>query len=332
MNVQSVLILHSYPPTPCLYGFEKGMRELGFDVTVAANICDYGDREQFKELEPNYELLEITTDRPLLLDLFNQMRKMPDCVMYLHPNNFYLPSDLGRCPVPTIGWLTEEYKCRELYEILFPYFDLAPTSFVTIAAQDADLGYDNRPYFDFRWLQWLKPNNFPATRSVDVGFVGAIGVSGVTDKRDAELMLLLSHTKIDIRSNLWLKELLDFYTNCKIVWQHGGQGENNLTYRISEATAAGAAIISKRPENRDLAGLVENEGILLYDTHQEFKEKISQVLEDESYRCWLVDNARLLMVGDNHFAKQVERFVGMIDALPDNFLELRKERMNIWRS
>lgn len=30
-----VLVLHSYPPTPCLYGFEKGLRDLGYEVASA---------------------------------------------------------------------------------------------------------------------------------------------------------------------------------------------------------------------------------------------------------------------------------------------------------
>lgn len=328
---QRVLILHSYPPTPCLYGFEKALRLLNYDVRVAASVSHYGDATQFAEMEPFYRFVEVTETFPTLASLFAQTGGEPDWVLYLLPNQFFIPADLERSSVPTVGFLTEEYKHRKMYETLFHRFDLCPTSFPHIAAADAAAGLDNRPCFDFRWLQWQQPTEYPRERDIDVCFVGAVGIPGVTTERDkalAELVALKNEFRVTLATNVWLRKQMNLYARSRVVWQHSGQGENNLTFRISEATTAGAMVLAKRPDTGDLAGLVEDESVVLYDTPEEMREKLTYYLSHESERRAVVHAAQGLMLGSLNYVRRVADFVELVqEQVTGDFLGRRKERL-----
>lgn len=329
-SFEHVLILHSYPPTPCLYGFEKGLRALGYDVDVAASVSEYGDAAQFKEMEPDYQFVEIDEPYPTMESLYRKVGRKPEWVLYLMPNTFYFPPDIGNCAMPTVGWLTEEYKQRSLYEHLYCRFDAAPTSFPFMAERDATLGMDNRPYFDIRWMNWQPITTLPKERDIDLCFIGAVGVPGVTDARDAEVRqwdLLKSRYRVFLGTNIWLRKMMDAYARSKIVLQHSGQGENNLTFRIGEATAAGAMVLAKRPDTGDLAGLVENESIVLYDTFEDMRNKAAYYLNCEEARQQVVANAQKLMIGNNSLYGRVSRFMEQVKGIPEDYRERRARRI-----
>ncbi|MEO2004770.1 MAG: hypothetical protein ABGY41_11790, partial [Candidatus Poribacteria bacterium] len=236
-----VLLLHTFPPTPCLYPFEKGLRRLGFDVVAAGPpASSYGDHEQFRALEPECQYIEVDGDAHIET-LFEQTGGVPDWVLYLQPNASFLPRGLRDCPVPTIGWITEEYKFADVDQRLYYYFDVAPTSFPHIERLYRSRGYDHRVCCNFIFCNWLVPDVAPGPRSVDVGFVGTISPTlSRTRCKDLERLLLLRRegSNVVTREGVFLVDMLNFYADSKIVFQHSGQGPNNLTFRISEAMAA----------------------------------------------------------------------------------------------
>ena len=89
-----VLILHSYPPTPCLYTFEKGLRELGHDVVSVGPTSPDADSSQFRELEPQCSYLSAEPDVHLdeIFVRCSSDRGGSD-------RRIILPSELGLSPV-----------------------------------------------------------------------------------------------------------------------------------------------------------------------------------------------------------------------------------------
>ena len=328
-----VLLLHTYPPTPCLYPFEKGLRRLGFDVMAAGPTAGYGDPEQFERLEPECRYVEVDGDAHIDA-LFEQTGGVPDWVLYLQPGVGFLPRGLRDCPVPTVGWLTEEYKFADIDQRLYYYFDVAPTSFPHIARLYRARGYDHRVCCNFIFCNWLTPDAQPDPRTVDVGFIGMIDPELSRERcRELERLLLLRREGVNVvaRSGVFLMDMLDFYANSKIVFQHSGQGPNNLTFRISEAMAAGALVISGRPEDvGDLLGeqLVEGEHIVYYDSWQEAEELIRHYTANESERARIADAGRRLILEEFPWHKQIEYFVDTcVRTIPADFLQRRHDRL-----
>jgi hypothetical protein len=328
-----VLLLHTYPPTPCLYPFEKGLRRLGFDVVAAGPTAAYGDPEQFARLEPDCRYIEVDGD--IHIDaLFERTGGVPDWVLYLQPGVGFLPRGLRDCPVPTVGWLTEEYKFADIDQRLYYYFDVAPTSFPHIERLYRERGYDHRVCCNFIFCNWLTPDPRPEPRTVDVGFIGMIDPELSRERcRELERLLLLRREGVNVvaRSGVFLMDMLDFYANSKIVFQHSGQGPNNLTFRISEAMAAGALVISGRPEDvGDLVGrqLVEGEHIVYYDSWRQAEELIRHYTTNEQERARIAEAGRRLILEEFPWHKQIEYFVDTcVRTIPDDFLRRRSDRL-----
>lgn len=329
-----VLLLHTFPPTPCLYPFEKGLRRLGFDVVAAGPpASSYGDYEQFRALEPECQYIEVDGDAHIET-LFEQTGGVPDWVLYLQPNASFLPRGLRDCPVPTIGWITEEYKFADVDQRLYYYFDVAPTSFPHIERLYRSRGYDHRVCCNFIFCNWLVPDVAPGPRSVDVGFVGTISPTlSRTRCKELERLLLLRREGINVvtREGVFLVDMLNFYADSKIVFQHSGQGPNNLTFRISEAMAAGALVLAGRPEEvGDLVGqqLVEGEHIVYYDSWEEAERLIHHYTTHEDERARIAEGGRRLILDDFPWHKQIEYFVDTcVRTIPDDFLARRHARL-----
>ncbi len=328
-----VLVLHSYPPTPCLYPFEKGLRLLGYDVVTAGPTATYGDIPQFERLEPECQYVEIDADAHLN-DIFEKTGGAPDWVLYLQPNAALFPQGLRDCPVPTVGWITEEYKFADIDQRLYYYFDAAPTAFPHISRLYHERGYDHRACCNFIFCNWLVPDAEPETREIDVGFVGTLHPELSRERCLAlERLLLLRHEGVNVvaRAGLFLVDMLNFYANSKIVFQHSGQGPNNLTFRISEAMAAGALVLAGRPEDvGDLAGqrLVEGEHIVYYDSWDEAVELIRHYTSNEQERARIAEAGRRLIVEEFPWHRQIEYFVDTcVRTIPEDFLRRRRERL-----
>ncbi len=328
-----VLLLHSYPPTPCLYPFEKGLRELGHEVVAFGPEGDYGDAEQFQTLEPGCHYTGVPPT-PTVDELFDLAGGQPDWLLYLQPNRPLLPRGLRDCPVPTVGWLTEEYKSADLDQGLYYYFDLAPTAFPQIARMYEERGYDNRPCFNFTGCNWLQPDVTPHERTIDVAFVGVTHPVLSRERcRELEKLLRLRGKgfEVVVRGGVYLRDMLNLYARSKIVFQHSGQGANNLTYRVSEAMSAGALVLSRRPEDVGGMGdqpLVEGKHIVYYDDFDEAEELIRFYTTHEQERRAIVDEATRYVEEQYPWVDQIERFVDdFVYSIPDDFLERRQERL-----
>ena len=328
-----VLLLHCYPPTPCLYPFEKGLRELGHEVIAFGPEGDYGDAAQFQALEPDCHYTRVPP-LPTIDELFDMAGGQPDWLLYLHPNGPLLPRGLRDCPVPTVGWLTEEYKCADIDQGFYYYFDLAPTAFPQIAHMYHERGYDNRVCFNFTGCNWLKPDPVPGERAIDVAFVGMTNPI-LSRARCLELEKLLrlrgKGFEIAVRSGVFLRDMLNLYARSKIVFQHSGQGENNLTYRVSEAMSAGALVLSRRPAHVGGMGdnaLVEGKHIVYYNDFDEAEELIRYYTTHEDERRAIADEATRYVEEQYPWVRQIEWFVDeFVDNIPDDFLARRHERL-----
>jgi tetratricopeptide (TPR) repeat protein len=328
-----VLVLHSYPPTPCLYPIEKGLRLLGYDVVTAGPTASYGDLPQFERLEPDYHCVEVGPDEHLN-DIFERTGGAPDWVLYLQPSAALLPEGLRDCPVPTVGWITEEYKFADVDQRLYYYFDVAPTTFPHISRLYRERGYDHRVCCNFIFCNWLVPDTEPATREIDVGFVGTIHPELSRERcLELERLLLLRREGVNVvaRTELFLVDMLNLYANSKIVLQHSGQGPNNLTFRVSEAMAAGALVLAGRPEEVvDLVGqqLVEGQHIVYYDSWKEAVQLIHHYKSNEEERARIAEAGRRLILEEFPWYKQIEYFVDTcVRTIPEDYLRRRHERL-----
>jgi hypothetical protein len=256
-----VLILHSYPPTPCLHGFEVGLRELGHEVVCAGPQYDYGGYEdRFKVLQPHVQYHDAGDRDETVMQLCQRLNFNPDWLLYLQPNKPWLPPGLDECPFPTVGFLTEEYKNYPLDRYLYPLFDAAPTAMLHAQERDQRASDLHRPCFNFALLGWI-PQTVPDPdeRPIDIAFVGHIGAQ-VTRARDQQLLNLWgwcreNGLKMQVQSGIFLDRVVNLYAHSKLVWTRSGQGPNNVTFRFSEAFRAGACVIT--PDHEEIGGLVE---------------------------------------------------------------------------
>ena len=265
-----VLLIHSYPPVPCLYGLEKGLRVLGHDVTSYGNTVGYGDADQFRRFEPACRYVHSIEDdgTPIPVDvdldaLLDHYGGTPDCIVWLDPaGDPVLPQGMWDAPCPTVGWFTEEFKAFDAYLGVLPMFDVAPTCFGNIARDYEGMGIDTRPCLNITLMAWLSG---AALRQIpkkhDVGFVGAYGVPGVTERRDAALrelrtVCLQMGATVSLKTNLWLADCLAHYASSRIGLQTSGQGTPNLTYRVGEMMTSGAMVLAEMPLH-PVEGLLE---------------------------------------------------------------------------
>lgn len=265
-----VLLLHSYPPVPCLYGLEKGLRVLGHEVTSYGNAVGYGDTAQFRRFEPDLEYHHSIDDdgRPIpadvqLDDILEHYGDTPDCLVWIDPAGApLLPQGIWDAPCPTVGWFTEEYKSFDAYLGVLPMFDVAPTCFANIADDYAGMGIDTRPCLNIILMTWLSGAALRAmNKTRDVGFVGAYGVLGVTERRDSDLRELRRicdriGASVSLQTNQWLANCLAHYAESYIGFQSSGQGTPNLTFRVGEMFTAGAMVLAQTPVH-PVGGLME---------------------------------------------------------------------------
>lgn len=328
-----VVLLHCYPPTPCLYPFEKGLRELGHEVIAFGPAGMYGDSSQFQALEPDCHYTAVPA--AISVDeLFDLAGGQPDWLLYLQPNGALLPRGLRDCPVPTVGWLTEEYKSADVDQGLYYYFDLAPTPFPQIARMYHDRGYDHRVCFNFTGCNWLQPDVNPDERPIDVAFVGTTNPVLSRDRcRELEKLLRLRQFGINVavRNGVFLRDMLNLYAQSKIVFQHSGQGDNNLTYRVSEAMSAGALVLARRPEHVGGMGdhpLVEGKHIVYYDDFDEAEALIRHYSTHEDERRAIADEATRYIEQEYPWVSQIEWFLDeFVHRIPEDFLERRHDRL-----
>lgn len=327
-----VLVLHSYPPVPCLYTFEKGLRVLGYDVVSVGPETTYGDRAQFAELEPDCHYLPAEPDAHLN-DIFDRIGGVPDWVFYLRPATAFLPRGLVECPVPTIAWLEDDFKFADLDHFLVPYFDVAPTAYWEIEEAFAAHGLGHRPCFNYFSASWLSPTTTYPGRPIDVAFVGHLDPH-VSRARTLELeklrRLAREGFRIFVHAGFFLMRMMEIYAQSKIVFQHSGQGAPNLTYRVGEAMAAGAMVLCRRPAR--VAGLakpfVEGKHIVYYDTFDEARELIRYYCAHDKEREEIAENGRRYVQEEFPWHERVRQFLEEhVSTIPSDFLERRKERL-----
>ncbi|MBT5533133.1 glycosyltransferase family 1 protein, partial [Candidatus Poribacteria bacterium] len=329
-----VLLLHSYPPTPCLYGFEKGLKALGHEVVCVGPRVDRAYEEQFRRLEPECEYIEAPAPDVELSRLFELAGGALDWVLLLQPDGAFLPRGLRDCPVPTIAWWTHEAKYADIDQSLYYYFDAAPTVLGSYSNTCHERGLDNCPCFNFIGMNWLQPEVVDGDRPIDVAFVGSLNRAlSRLRGRELEKLLQLSDEGIEVvvREGVYLDHMLDLYARSKIVWQHSGQGGNNLTFRVSEAMSAGALVLAPRPY--DFAGLgdgaiEDGTHLVFYDDFDEARDLIRHYIAHEDERRHIADAGLRHLTEERPWLGEVERFVDeVVDAIPPDFLGRRHERL-----
>jgi len=326
-----VLVLHSYPPVPCLYTFEKGLRELGHDVVSVGPEGPYGDPPQFGLLEPGCVYRPAEPDARLD-DIFDDIGGAPDWVFYLRPAAAFLPRGLLDCPVPTVGWLEDDFKFADLDHSMARYFDLAPTAYWEIERAFAEHGIDNRVCFNYFTASWLSPDQTFDDRHIDVAFIGHLDphVSRARSLELEKLRRLARHgVRVFVHTGLFLQHMARTYAQSKIVFQHSGQGEPNLTYRVGEAMSAGALVLCRRPVR--VGGLerplVDREHIVYYDDFSDAEELIRYYVAHDNERERIANNGRRYVTEEYPWVDRIAQFVrDHVHTIPPNYLERRRER------
>ena len=329
-----VLVLHQYPPTPCLYTFEKGLRENGHDVVSVGPSGTYGDATQFRQIEPDCAYLPAEPTETLA-SILNRIGDPPDWVFYLRPSQAFLPPDLAECPVPLVGWLEDEFKFADVDQHLVYNYDLAPTAYAEISELYSARGLDNRPCVNYFTASWLMPDgeiDF-ADRPIDVSFIGHLD-PGQTRLRCRELEQVMrlrkDGVKVYVREGLYLRQMMDVYARSKFVFQHSGQGAPNLTYRVGEAMTCGAVLLSKRPNRAEglPSPLVEGEHVLYYDDFDHARELVRHYLDHEDERRAIAENGYRYVREQHPWGDPVQAFVEQhVWTLPADYRERRRERL-----
>jgi len=329
-----VLVLHSYPPVPCLHTFELGLRELAHDVVCVGVQGDYGSADAWRDVDPgcSYEIVARDAE---LADIFRLIGGAPDWVFYLRPNTGFLPRGLAECPVPTVAWLEDEFKNADTYHHLGYYFDLVGTAYPEIQESFQRAGHDNWVcfnYFTASWLTPVRPVVF-SDRSIDVSFVGHSAPKR-TRLRCLELEKLCRLTRegivVRVLEGPALRDMMAVYERSKIVFQHSGQGPPNLTYRVGEAMAAGAMVLAKRPNRVGglMLPLVEGEHIVYYDDFDQAAALIHHYIDRDDERREIAEGGHRYVTEGAPWTPQVQAFLDEhVYTIDGEFRARRRERL-----
>lgn len=248
-----ILYLHNDPPSPCLYGMEYGLRQAGHEVIGVGYRAEGELRDAFYNL-PESEGCAYHAPRAPDEHIDSIMKRVGggggfDMIWYVQPELSFLPKGLYETDIPTVCWLTEEYKFERMDRLLYPLFDVAPT-----CMPDCEGRAPNRPVRTILGLQWLRREGGEwADREFDVAFSGWVGVNGITERRDAALVaayeaLTKAGGTFKVHQGAWLEDQARLYGAARYVWTHSGQGKNNLTFRVGEAMASGAVPFAQEPK------------------------------------------------------------------------------------
>jgi tetratricopeptide (TPR) repeat protein len=329
-----VLVLHSYPPVPCLYTFERGLRELGHDVVCVGPEGEYVSTDAWRAMDPTSSYQTVAADAELT-DIFRLIGGEPDWVFYLRPHIGFLPRGLAECPVPTVAWLEDEFKNIDAYRRLAYYFDLVGTAYPEIEENFRQAGHDNWVCFNYFTAGWLTPDvpiQF-SDRAIDISFVGH-SVPKMTRLRCLELEKLRRLTRegvgVCVLEGPVLQGMMRIYARSKIVFQHSGQGPPNLTYRVGEAMAAGAMVLAKRPNRVGglVRPLVEGEHIVYYDDFDEAAESIRYYLDHDDERRRVAEAGHRYVRVEAPWVSQVQAFLDQhVYTIDADFRGRRRERL-----
>jgi hypothetical protein len=159
-----------------------------------------------------------------------------------------------------------------------------------------------------------------------VAFVGHYGNGITTQRRDDAIqsMMTWAYAKgVDFKlgQRMWLRDLIDFYAETKIVWHIGGQ-TNSFCYRISEGMVAGAHVISERPKcELGLPNDAPVDGIHLtyYDDLESLRYFLLHYLNRDDFNRDIADAGRIY--ASNHsYVEETQRFIKtVLEPIPDDF-------------
>jgi tetratricopeptide (TPR) repeat protein len=329
-----VLVLHSFPPTPCLYTFHKGLRELGHDVRAVGPPSDYGDLDAWAEADPHCSYTQVDPDADMD-GILGDLGWEPDWIMYLRPNVPFLPRGMEELRQPVVAWLEDEFKFADMYHRLAYYFDLVGSSYPEIVSSFEAHGFDNWACFNYFTASWLTPRSEDTTqrRELDISFIGhSSPVQSRLRCLELEKLSRLSRkgVRVYIREGVYLHDQMDVYRRSKIVFQHSGQGPPNLTYRLGEAMAAGAMVLARRP-NR-LGGLErpleEGAHVVYYDDFEEAEDLIAYYLSHDAERQAIAEAGRRYACVESSWLHQVRAFLERhVYPMPPGHYERRRARL-----
>jgi tetratricopeptide (TPR) repeat protein len=217
---------------------------------------------------------------------------------------------------------------------MYYYVDVAPTVLESYSDTLRERGFDNCPCFNFIRTNWLAPEATDEVRPIDVAFVGTMD-RNVSRLRGLELQKLMRLSaeglNVVVREGVYLDRMLSLYARSKIVWQHSGQGGNNLTFRVSEAMSAGALVLAPRPY--DFAGLGDDpiqdgKHLVFYEGFDEARDLMHYYSTHETERARIADAGRRYQLDQRPWVDEVRRFVEeVVDTIPSDFLARRQERL-----
>lgn len=184
-----------------------------------------------------------------------------------------------------LWWVNDSHQFLDLMVAKAPYFDR-----VFVSMKDDVQAFGKNAF-------WLPGSasldvalDFNVPRVHDISFVGSM--DSVHSKRVEIInMLKVDFPQINIKNNLFLDDMAFEYSSTKIVFNLSLN--RDLNYRVFEALACGALLLTDRIGNGLLDLFEDGKDIIVYDTYEDLCQKIKYYLQHEDERKAIAKSGQL---------------------------------------
>jgi len=213
----------------------------------------------------------------------------PDLVLLIWPDQLSIPEGLERCPVRTVGVISDYNLSLPWITGLWPYFDVVLTDRAGIDVFDR-LGFaDVRYWCQFSFQVGLHEKHPDVERDLDLVFIGNLNPAVQRD-RVAWLQRLLAlerrGLRVKIVGGVQGEDYAALLNRAKVGFNRAIRGEMNM--RSFEVPACGAVLMQER-DNREVRDfLCPEREVVLYDD-DDFEERLLELLADDPRREAIAD-------------------------------------------
>jgi glycosyltransferase involved in cell wall biosynthesis len=200
-------------------------------------------------------------------------------------NDFQFKRKYGSIDAVKIWWLNDSHQFLDMMVKKASDFDRVYVSMK-----------DDLPYFPNN-ASWLPGSvsidvalDYHLPRIYDISFVGSLD-SVHSNRIEILKKLSAAFPQINIKKNIFMEDMAREYSSTKIVFNMSLK--KDLNYRVFEALACGAMLITDRIDNGLLQIFEEDVDLVVYDTFSELKEKVSYYLLNDEKRISIAKSGQL---------------------------------------
>ncbi len=237
----------------------------------------------------------------------------PDLLLIYWPDQDPLPSGMERCPVPSIGIISDYNLSLPYVTGLWPFFD------ILLCDRGGVEVFTKLPFADVRYFcqySFKSPTHrlYPAEiRSLDVGFAGNLNPTiQIARAPWIERLLALKQTgmRCEVRDDVRGESYGRFLNRARIGFNHSIRGEMNL--RAFEVPACGALLFMES-SNREVREFFEpGREVVLYDEGN-FEELLREHIADQA-KCKAMAQAGYERVQEYRMSRRIDALLALISA------------------